>query len=98
MLYKCLYCNRKYQKKVEIKKRFCKTYKFSNNDIKFIFLLLEKGVFSHEHMDNWKKFRERRFLTHLNIKGITDTDYAHSKRLFKDFEIKRLCMFKVIHY
>ena len=34
----------------------------------------------------WK----RRFYSHLNLKDITDADYAHAKRVWKDFEIKKL--------
>ena len=34
----------------------------------------------------WKKD----FYSHLNIEDITDADYAHAKRVSKDFEIKNL--------
>ena len=30
------------------------------------------------------------FYNHLNIENITDTDYAHAKRVCKDFETKHL--------
>ena len=30
------------------------------------------------------------FYSHLNLKDITDTEYAHAKRVCKDFEIKKL--------
>ena len=38
-----------------------------------------------------------------DMEDITDTDYAHAKRVCKDFEVKKLrgfmiCMFKTIHY
>ena len=42
----------------------------------------------------WKKFNEtpvpekEDFHNHLNMKDITDADYAHAKRAWKDFEIK----------
>ena len=29
------------------------------------------------------------FYIHLNIKDTTDVDYAHAKRIFKDFETKK---------
>ena len=37
------------------------------------------------------------------MEDVTDADYAHAKRVCKDFEIKNLgeyhiCMFKAIHY
>ena len=47
-------------------------------------------------MDDWKKFNETSlpkqedFYGHLNMEYITDPDYAHAKRVCKDFEIKIL--------
>ena len=47
-------------------------------------------------MDDWEKFREtllsekEDFYSHLNMEDITDADYAHAKRVCKDFEIKNL--------
>ena len=58
--YKCLYCNKKYQHKFDekLKERFFKTYIFSNhNNNKFI-LLLRKGVYPYECMDDWEKLNE----------------------------------------
>ena len=59
-------------------------------------------------MTNWEKFNETSlpeeedFLSHLNMEDITDADFAHVERVFKDFEIKvweniMICMFQVIH-
>ena len=58
--------------------------------------LRRKGVYSHKYMDDWEKFSETTlpekvdFYSHLNMEDITDADYAQSKRVFKDFEIKNL--------
>ena len=47
-------------------------------------------------MDEWEKFNETSlpekedFHSHLNMEDITDADYAHVKRVCKDFEIKKL--------
>ena len=47
-------------------------------------------------MDDWEKFNETSlpekegFYSHLNVEDITDADYAHAKRVCKDFEIKNL--------
>ena len=44
-------------------------------------------------MDDWKKFNEASlpekedFYSHLNMEDIIDADYAHAKRVCKDFEI-----------
>ena len=60
-------------------------------------------------MNSWEKFDEtslpdkEAFYSNLNIKGITDVDYRHAKRVFKEFNIKIQArvltyMFKVIHH
>ena len=94
-----MFCNKNYQHKFhqKLKEQFFITYKN-----KFI-LLLRKSVYPDEcmniwMMDNWKKFNERSlpgkkkkdFYSHLNMKDITDADYAHAKRVCKDFELKNL--------
>ena len=52
-------CNKDYSNKIdeELKKQFRNTFKFSNNDIKFI-LFLRKGVYPEEYMNEWEKFNE----------------------------------------
>ena len=53
--------------------------------------MLRKGVYPHEYMDDWKKFNEtplpekEDFYNDLNMEDITDADYAHAKRVSKDF-------------
>ena len=57
---------------------------------------MQKGVYSYEYMSDWKSFNETSlhekedFYSHLNMEDITDADYAHAKRVCKDFEIKNL--------
>ena len=46
-------------------------------------------------MDDWEKFNETSlpekedFYSHLNMEDTADSDYTHSKRVCKDFEIKK---------
>ena len=55
---------------------------------------MQKGVYPYEYMDDWEKFNKTSspekedFYSHLNMENITDADYAHAKRVCKDFEIK----------
>ena len=47
-------------------------------------------------MGDWEKFNEtplpekEDFYSFLNTENITDADYAHAKRVCKDYEIKNL--------
>ena len=96
--YKYLCCNKIYQRKFDerLKERFFNIYKFCNNDNNKFILLSQNGVYPYEHMDDREKFNEtllpekEDFYSHLNMEVITDADYAHAKRVCKDFEIKNL--------
>ena len=46
-------------------------------------------------MDDWVKFKMKHhylknFYSHVNVGDIADTDYAHAKRVCKDFKIKKI--------
>ena len=91
-------CDKCYSKKLneKLKKKFKSTFKFSNNDINKFILLLRRGVYPYQYMNDWEKFNERtlpekeEFYSNLNLKDITDADYMHAKRLCKEFEIRAL--------
>ena len=59
-------------------------------------MLLSKGVYLYEYMDDWEKFKEttlfekEEFNRSLNMEDITDADYTHAKIVCKEFEIKNL--------
>ena len=52
-------------------------------------MLLRKDLYRYEYMDDWEKFNETTIpeKEFLNIEDITHADYAHAKRVCKDFEI-----------
>ena len=58
--YKSLCCKKNYQKEFDekLKKRLFNTFKFSNYDINKFILLLQKGVYPYEYMDDWEQFNE----------------------------------------
>ena len=55
--YKCLTCNKNCQRKFDekLKERFFNIFKFSNHDNNKSILLLQKGIYPFEYMDDWEK-------------------------------------------
>ena len=54
---------------------------------------MQKGVYPYEYMDDWERFNETTLpdsYIQLNMEDITNADYAHAKKVFKDYEIKNL--------
>ena len=106
MKYKCLSCNNDYSNKIdeELKKRFKNTFKFSNNDINKFILLLRKGVYPYEYLDELEHFNEtalpekEEFYSNLNIEVITDPDYMHAKRVCKNFKIKKIGEYHYLYF
>ena len=98
--YEC--CNKNYQQNhifdfdEKLNERFLNKYRFSNHDKNNFILLLRKGVYPYDYMDDWENFNETSlpekedFYSHLNMEDITGADYSSTKRVCKDFEIKNL--------
>ena len=104
LILKCFNCNIYYKKKFnnDLIKKFKNTYSFCNNDTsssecinKFI-LLLRKGVYPYEYIDNWERFSEKLlpskkyFYSNLNMEDISDIDYRHPDNVFKGFKLENL--------
>ena len=59
-------------------------------------LLLRKGVYPYEYMDDWSRFDEEElpdksnFFSSLKMEEITGIDYRHVKKVFDKFCIKNL--------
>ena len=59
-------------------------------------MLLRKGVYPYEYIDEWDKFNEKiipskeSFYSYLTLEDITKTDYAHANNVFKKFNINNL--------
>ena len=75
-------------------KKFSSIYQFCNNDLNKFILLLRKGVYRYEDMDNWEKLDEitlpskENFYRELNLKGISDKEYAHTQKVWHVSEIR----------
>ena len=55
--------------------------------------MLRKNAYPYEY--GWEKFSETQlpkkdFYRHLDMEDINDADYAHAKKICKDFEMKNL--------
>ena len=59
-------------------------------------LLIPKGIYPYEYMDDWDKFKEtvlppkEAFYSKLNMSGVSDQDYEHACRVWSEFGIKDL--------
>ena len=59
-------------------------------------LLLRKGVYPYKYMDNWERFHEtllpdkKSFYSELYLEDITDKDYPHAQKVFKEIGLKTL--------
>ena len=59
-------------------------------------MLLRKGVYPYKYKDSWERFDETSlpdkevFYSKLNIEDITDVDYIHGNKVFKECKLKNL--------
>ena len=98
LILKCFNCKQNYEKDFnkEVTKRFASTYEFCNGNLNKFILLLRKGVYPYEYMDNWERFDEtslpnkESFYSNLNMENIEDIDYRHGNNVFKRFKQKNL--------
>ena len=98
LILECYNCKQRYRKKFnkELIKRFASTYSFRNNDLNKFILLLRKGVYPYEYMDNWERFNEtslpskESFYSNLNMENIEDIDYRHGNNVFNKFKLNNL--------
>ena len=98
LLFKCIDCNKEYEKELnnELIGRFANTYKFCDNDLDKFIMILRKGVYPYEYIDEWNKFNEKvlpgkeSFYSNLTLENISEIDYAHANNVFKKFNINNL--------
>ena len=98
LIFKFIDCEKEYGKEVnkELIERFANTYKFCDNDLDKFIMLLRKGVYPYEYIDEWDKFNEKvlpgkdSFYSNLTLENISERDYAHANNVFKKFNINNL--------
>ena len=90
LIFKCLKCNKSHKKyfNKDLVKRFANTYKFCDENINKLSLMLRKGVYPYECENSWQRFNEtllpekEEFYRNFNIEDITDEDYKHAKKVW----------------
>ena len=94
---RCKSCNTKNKQSLDLLiKKFPNTYKLCNNNINKFLLLLRKGVYPYEYMDDWDKFNEinlpsiDNFYSKLKLENIDKKDYNHALKVCDTFNIKNL--------
>ena len=96
LIFRCFSCEKNYEKDFnkELIERFTNIYEFCNEDLNKFILLLRKGVYPYQYMDNWERFDETSlpdsFYSSLNMENIDDIDYRHDNNVFKRFKLKNL--------
>ena len=98
LIFECVDCKKEYEKgfNKELLERFSNTYEFCNYDMNKFMVLLRKGVYPYEYMDEWNKFDEKKlpckesFYSSLTMEDISDTDYKHANNVFKKFNLNNL--------
>ena len=98
LIFKCIDCDKEYEKEFnnELIERFANTYKFCDNDLDKFIMLLRKGVYPYEYIDEWDKFNEKvlpgkeSFYSNLTLVNISEKDYAHANNVFKKLNINNL--------
>ena len=96
--FRCFECKKNYKKEFnkELIKRFANIYEFCNKGINKSILLLRNGVYPYEYIDSLERFDEtslpdkEAFDSSLNMEDITDVDYRHAKRVFKNLNNQNL--------
>ena len=60
LIFRYYSCKKNYEKDFnkELIERFANIYEFCNGDLNKFILLLRKGVYPYEYMDNWERFDE----------------------------------------
>ena len=98
LLFECIDCGKEYKKgfNKELIKRFSNTCEFCDSDMDKFLILLRKGVYPYEYMDEWDRFNEKTlpnkksFYSSLMMEDIRASDYAHANNVFKKFNINNL--------
>ena len=60
LIFKCFECKKNYEQDFnkDLSNRFPNKYRFCNEDMNELVLLLRRAFYPYEHMDSWERFNE----------------------------------------
>ena len=97
LIYKCKEYKEEWKRPInESIENFLRVDQFCNGDLNKFVLLLRKGVYPYEYMDNWEKFDENTlppkeaFHSNLNSEDTSDEDYTHAQKVWDVFQINNI--------
>ena len=98
LTFECIDCGKEYKKGLNKKliEKFSNVYEFCSYDMNKFMVLLRKGIYPYEYVDEWNKFNEKKlpckesFYSNLTMEDISDTDYKHTYNVFEKFNLNNL--------
>ena len=94
---KCRTCANSTKQKIKsLIAKFPNTYQLCDNNVKKFILLVKKGVYPYEYMDDWYKFDDKELPTidkiysNQNLSNITEKNYKHAKNVWKTFNTSNM--------
>ena len=89
LIYRCKDCKNQWKRLIQgLIRKFPSIYQFCNGDLNKFILLVRKGLYPYEDINNWEIFDEttirpkEAFYTKLNLDGISDADYPHAQKVW----------------
>ena len=89
LIYRCKDCKNEWKRLIQgLIRKFPSIYQFCNGDLNKFILLVRKGLYPYEDIDNWEIFDEttirpkEAFYSKLNLDVISDADYPHAQKVW----------------
>ena len=99
LYYKCNECKKRQLKPInESIEQFPNIYQFCNGDInKFVLLILMNTWIARKYSLKHHYLIKKAFYSELYLEDITDEDYTHAQKVFKDANLKKLGDYLDLH-